>query len=123
MLVINATLENPPSVLLSYFFLMLSLECKGDSSALQYSNFHKMPVNSGRRSLEMYTKQSSNKNVLEPVKAQFDYSKLPVLTTQRPWNGRQAKKQKKYWQRRRRKKKHQASLQKNKKPTNNMKND
>ena len=54
-----------------------------------------MSVDSGRRSLEMYTKQSPNKNVLEPVKAQFDYSKLPVLTTQRPWDGRQAKKQKK----------------------------
>ena len=120
---ISTTLKNPPSFLLSYFFLLLSLECKGDSSALQYSNFHKMSVDSGRRSLEMYTKQRSNKNVLEPVKAQFDYSKLPVLTTQRPWNGRQAKKQKKYWQRRRRKKKHQTSLQKNKKPTNNMKND
>ena len=123
MLVINASLKNPHSFLLSYFFLMLSLECKGDSSALQYSNFHKMSVDSGRRSLEMYTKQSPNKNVLEPVKAQFDYSKLPVLTTQRPWDGRQAKKQKKYWQRRRRKRKHQTSLQKNKKPTNNMKND
>ena len=120
---ISTTLKNPPSVLLSYFFLFLSLECKGDSSALQYSNFHKMSVDSGRRSLEMYTKQGSNKNVLEPVKAQFDYSKLPVLTTQRPWDGRQAKKQKKYWQRRRRKKKRQTSLQKNKKPTNNMKND
>ena len=90
---------------------------------MQYTNFHKMSVDSGRRSLEMYTKQSSNKNVLEAVKAQFDYSKLPVLTTQRPSDGRQAKKQKKHWQRRRRKKKHQTSLQKNKKTTNNMKND
>ena len=120
---ISTTLKNPPSVLLSYFFLLLNVECKGDSSALQYSNFHKMSVDSGRRSLEMYTKQSPNKNVLEPVISRFDYSKLPVLTTQRPWEGRQAKKQKKYWQRRRRKKKHQTSLQKNKKPTNNMKND
>ena len=116
-------LKNPP-----YFCLLLMLvfKCKGDSSALQYSNFRKLSVEGNRKSLEMYTNPSQERKISETVQTQYDYSKLPVLTTRVPKIARQAKverKHKKYWQRRRKRKKHQAGSLNNKKLRNKLKND
>ena len=74
----------------------------------------------------MYTNPNLEGDFSKTVQPQYDYSKLPVLTTRVPKVGRQAKvekKHKKYWQRRRKRKKHQSTSLNNKKLRNKLKND
>ena len=108
------------------FLLILVFKCKGESNALQYTNFRKLSVGDNRKSLEMYTKPSSDGEISETITNQFDYSNLPLLTTKVPKIARQAKVEKKhnkYWQRRRKRKKHQKAMVNNKKQKSNLKND